>query len=110
MKEVLGDRRWGRDGQLAFAYGIGMPYRRVEFTARKPVDPWWIQRRLVPYDQNEVREDIEKAVAEIQAWLAVPATPEFAAKQKAARDAFMVGKAARRERILADRARSVAAE
>lgn len=111
MKEVLG-ANWGRYWQLAFAYSIGMPYRRVEFTTRphnEPIDTLV----LSPLNRDfwKLPEPEKAALLDpIRAWLATPATPELVAKHQAAYDAFMAAKATRREQILAQRSCAPAAE
>lgn len=102
MRERLGGQRFNRSGQLAFAYSIGMAYRRVEFTTRQDnqIDPWsiwWALNGGVSGPQEVAKENTDK----IKGWLEVPATLEQVALVKAHRDAFMTRKQERAEHIRA---------
>lgn len=95
LRETVRTTRPGRHTFLAYALVRGMPYRRVELTARSI--PW----------QPEVAHLSGCTVEEVDTWLSVPPTVEMLAKAKEARDKFLEEKARRRLRILADRATSL---
>jgi mannitol-1-phosphate/altronate dehydrogenase len=99
MKQVLGIEglHGSRYKHLAFAMGIGMAYRRVEYSTRQDnqPDPVILMRQFKPWVKGEDQAEVEALVADARAWLEVPASPELVAKHEAARAAFFAAKNAR---------------